>query len=586
MPNGAEVSVSIVPSIEVTESEERNARDAHGLAPEVHVKINGKERTVGSKAIIELSQLGRKGTTYHEAFHAVYDMCLADKEKAALHKAYDKEAKERDVYEVMADKYRDWMIAKQKGQHTLYGKLWQKVKDAAAKLVRVVRGADSASDVFRKVASGEAWERPLNEGSSDNRYLVTNEEVRPDTEVPIVDVTDEPKVNVNNHHAAADIARSMIGKTFRIIGSDGYGKIASVSDGTHFVHSSNNPVRFDKTRRKALSVAEKILGNCVYIEKHGDLKHGTKQSYIEMFSVVKDGNRLVRFRIVAKEGNKDSHAFRIGEAKFYDIIKDGALQESGVLRHYKHEGTPSTLTIAELLESVKDRNGHLYVNKDGSLNYDARIFRNSEEQANIRTSIEDSETRYSAEEEKEKKGAQLFIKTVASKLGKRMGVKSDKIITEEAKAKEGIGILDYLIASPSRVATRVKSFRQFYRMGVRAMDVLTERRSYYQRKLGKAMKLVKSKNDYEELTDILLSGDAEGKEWTKEELIQSGTKENVAEAYTRIRRLMRQAYKMVNEAHKHPKTYSKRLSDSKIEGEPRMRGDNPNHLQMCYNEHK
>lgn len=339
MPNGAEVSVNIVPSIEVTESEESNARAAHGLSPEVHIKISGKERTVGSKAIIELSQLGKKGTTYHEAFHAVYDMCLTDKEKAALHKAYDKEAKAqgRDTYEVMADKYRDWMIAKQKGQHTLYGKLWQKVKDAAARLARVVRGADDAGDVFRKVASGEAWERPYNEVESDTRYAA------------------------------------------------------------------------------------------------------------------------------------------------------------------------------------------------------------------------------------EQKGAQSFIKAAASKLGKRMGVKSDKIITEEAKAKEGIGILDYLIASPSRVATRVKSFRQFYRMGVRAMDVLTERRSYYQRKLGKAMQLVKSKNDYEELTDILLSGDAEGKEWTKEELIQSGTKENVAEAYTRIRRLMRQAYKMVNEAHKHPKTYSKRLSESKIE---------------------
>lgn len=339
MPNGAEVSVSIVPSIEVTESEESNVRAAHGLAKEARIKINGKERTVGSKAIIELSQLGRKGTAYHEAFHTVYDMCLTDKEKAALHKAYDKEAEaqERDTYEVMADKYRDWMIAKQKGQHTLYGKLWQKVKDTAARLARVVRGTDNAGDVFRKVASGEAWERPYNEVESD--------------------------------------------------------------------------------------------------------------------------------------------------------------------------------------------------------------------------------TRYSAEQ----KGAQSFIKAAASKLGKRMGVKSDKIITEEAKAKEGIGILDYLIASPSRVATRVKSFRQFYRMGVRAMDVLTERRSYYQRKLGKAMQLVKSKNDYEELTDILLSGDAEGKEWTKEELIQSGTKENVAEAYTRIRRLMRQAYKMVNEAHKHPKTYSKRLSNSKIE---------------------
>ena len=339
MPNGAKVEVQLSPSIEVSDTEAERARAAHGIKPSARVKINGRERTIGTTALVELSQLGRKGSAYHEAFHAVYDMCLTDKEKAALHKAYDKEAKVqgRDVYEVMADKYRDWMIAKQKGQHTLYGKLWQKVKDAAARLARVVRGADNAGDVFRKVASGETWERPYNEVESDTRYAA------------------------------------------------------------------------------------------------------------------------------------------------------------------------------------------------------------------------------------EQKGAQSFIKAAASKLGKRMGVKSDKIITEEAKAKEGIGILDYLIASPSRVATRVKSFRQFYRMGVRAMDVLTERRSYYQRKLSKAMQLVKSKNDYEELTDILLSGDAEGKEWTKEELIQSGTKENVAEAYTRIRRLMRQAYKMVNEAHKHPKTYSKRLSESKIE---------------------
>lgn len=392
MPNGAEVQINVVPSIEVNNEEAGRARAAHGLKDDVRIKINGGERTVGRTALIELSQLGRKGTAYHEAFHAVYDMCLTNEEKAALHKAYDKEAKAkgRDVYEVMADKYRDWMLAQQKGQHTLFGKLWQKVKSAVIRLLHLIRGADNARDVFRKVGSGEVWERQLNSKDSGNRYLVTNDRIRPDTEVPIIDVTDEPKVNVNNHHAAADIARSMIGKTFRIIGSDGYGKIASVSDGTHFVHSFNNPVRFDKTRRKALSVAEKILGNGVYIEKHGDLKHGTKQSYIEMFSVVKDGNRLVRFRIVAKEGNKDSHAFRIGEAKFYDIIKDGALQESGVLRHYKHEGAPSTLTIAGLLKGVKDREGHLYVNKDGSLNYDTRIFHNGEEQGGSPSDVRNS----------------------------------------------------------------------------------------------------------------------------------------------------------------------------------------------------
>ncbi|WP_303104094.1 DEAD/DEAH box helicase family protein [uncultured Mitsuokella sp.] len=546
MPNGAELSVSIVPSIEVTESEENNARAAHGLAPEVHVKISGKERTIGSKALIELSQLGRKGTAYHEAFHAVYDMCLTDKEKAALHKAYDKEAKGRDVYEVMADKYRDWMIAKQKGQHTLYGKLWQKVKDAAARLARVVRGADNASDVFRKVASGDVWERPLNERNSDNRYLVTNEKVRPDTKVPIIDVTNEEKINVNSNKAAADIAKALQGTAFRIIASDGVGEIETLKEGKHFVHGSNNLSRFDKTRRKALSVSEKILNNCVYVEKHPDVKHGTDHRYIELFAAVKDGEKMVRFRVVAREGEVGSGEFKIGQARFYDIIKDGKLPMYDTNGRNSIMGSsPSTLTVAELLKGVKDRNGRLYVNKDGSLNYDARIFRDGEEQ--------------------EKKGAQSFLNTAASKLGKRMGVKSDKIIMEESNNSNGANKFDYLFSSPSRIAGRVAAFRQFYRMGARAMEVLTERRSYYQRKLGKAMQLVKSKNDYEELTDILLSGDAEGKEWTKEELIQSGTKENVAEAYTRIRRLMRQAYKMVNEAHKHPKTYSKRLSESNIE---------------------
>lgn len=393
MPNGAEVQINVVPSIEVNNEEAGRARAAHGLKDDVRIKINGGEHTVGRTALIELSQLGRKGTAYHEAFHAVYDLCLTEKEKAALHRAFDKEAKAqgRDVYEVMADKYRDWMIAKQKGRHTLYGKLWQKVKDAAAKLARVVRGADSASDVFRKVASGEAWERPLNEGSSDNRYLVTNEEVRPDTEVPIVDVTNEKKINVNSNKAAADIAKSLQGVTFRIIASNGVGKIETLKEGKHFVHGSNNLGRFDKTRAKALSVSEKILDNCVYIEKHPDAKHGTNHRYIELFAAVKDGRNMVRFRVVAREGDAGSGEFKIGQARFYDIIKDGKLPMYDTNGRNSIMGSsPSTLTVAELLKSVKDREGHLYVNKDGSLNYDTRIFHNGEEQGGSPSDVRNS----------------------------------------------------------------------------------------------------------------------------------------------------------------------------------------------------
>lgn len=87
MPNGAEVQINVVPSIEVNNEEAGRARAAHGLKDDVRIKINGGERTVGRTALIELSQLGRRGTAYHEAFHAVYDMCLTNEEKAALHKA-------------------------------------------------------------------------------------------------------------------------------------------------------------------------------------------------------------------------------------------------------------------------------------------------------------------------------------------------------------------------------------------------------------------------------------------------------------------------------------------------------------------
>ena len=241
-------------SIEVSDTAASRARAAHGVKPGVRVKINGRERTIGTTALVELSQLGRKGSAYHEVLHAAYDLCLTEKEKAALHRAFDKEAKAqgRDVYEVMADQYRDWMLARQQGRGTRFGKLWQKVKDMAAALLRVLRRADHASDVFRRVESGKVWERSLDADArkgNEEHYLVTNAEVRADTEVPIIDVTNEPRVNINSNQEAREVAQSLIGKRFRIIGSDGVGQIVSMNDGKHFVHSSNGTLRYDATRK-------------------------------------------------------------------------------------------------------------------------------------------------------------------------------------------------------------------------------------------------------------------------------------------------------------------------------------------------
>ena len=169
-----------------------------------------------------------------------------------------------------------------------------------------------------------------------------------------------------------------------------------------------------------------------------------------------------------------------------------------------------------------------------------------------------------------------FVKTAAGKLGKKLHIKAEKVMVEEdkrifveknkAQKKETLGTVSKIFASPSRIAERLATFRQFYQMGSRAYDVLTEKRSEFQRKLDSAFSLVSSKEDMQALNDILVNGDAEAKEWTKEDLINDGEKENVAEAYVKIRRLMVKAYKMVNEARRRPQIHTiNNVSEKKMQ---------------------
>lgn len=158
-----------------------------------------------------------------------------------------------------------------------------------------------------------------------------------------------------------------------------------------------------------------------------------------------------------------------------------------------------------------------------------------------------------------------FAKKAFLKLAKKSHIKGDKIIVEEqGEEKPTIGLTNYVLSSPSRIASKVQSFRMFFRMADRAMNTLTKNRSNYARKLGEAMDFVKKKSDRQVLYEILLNGDAEGKEYTRQELADDGISDNVIEAYTRIRRLMRKAYRMVDDARRRPKITSKRMTDRKI----------------------
>ena len=120
-------------------------------------------------------------------------------------------------------------------------------------------------------------------------------------------------------------------------------------------------------------------------------KNGGLNYNIELYAVVKNNDNLFRFRIVAKEGDKQAGDYEVKIAKFYDIIKDGkvtanaqsalpAIIPDGMKGQVR--GTfPSMINVAKLLAGVKGSDGNLLVNKNGGLNYNSEIFKGIKESA-------------------------------------------------------------------------------------------------------------------------------------------------------------------------------------------------------------
>ena len=147
-----------------------------------------------------------------------------------------------------------------------------------------------------------------------------------------------------------------------------------------------------------------------------------------------------------------------------------------------------------------------------------------------------------------------FFDSLARRFGRRAGLKADKIIVEERarNAKQDMGLSSYMLRSPSRVIKKYPIFLSFFRAGERAYDVLTERRSHFDRRMKEAFAPIKNKKDYADLREVLLAEDSAQKVYTRQELLDNGVKENVIEAHDGVRAMMAEAYEMVNEAHKRP----------------------------------
>lgn len=367
MPNGSHIVVDMKNEIVLTDKELAQAKKDHHIDDNGNVVVEGYAKARGKDAYIALAQGSREGTGFHEAYHIAEDAVLTDREKAAIKKAIP-DAEER------AGKYAEWVEARKHGRGTAWGKLFQKIKDFAMKMKTILTGAENVHNVFRKIESGEVWER--NAMASNATWTsVTNATITGKTRVPIVDVSNWERMDLTNPANKKAIIEELKGISFDFIGNRG--RFATKLDSKHFVTSSNSIQIHLKTRQKVFSNVGEILNNAIYVEKHPDVRHGKPGEYIELFSAVRDGEKVVLFRIVAKEGDKTAGRYNIGDVKFYDILqqkKDVPHRLSPLDR--QNGGTSfDTISVSDLLRNVNDRHNIPYVNNDGTLNYEFGVLK-------------------------------------------------------------------------------------------------------------------------------------------------------------------------------------------------------------------
>lgn len=205
MPNGSKFQYSIRENIVVNAKEQRKADAAHGTSG---ARVQGfwkKFTGNGVQRMLAVSQSSERGTAFHEAMHAAIDLVLTEKEKNALYNYYEKKAKEqnRDVDEVIADAYRDWVLARQRKSGTMFGKLWRKVKDFCTRIKAIFDKGAEVEGIMQDIESGRVYERGTNNHSAKAKISASAENIYSDTEsinpnedyIQGINDTDAAKVN-------------------------------------------------------------------------------------------------------------------------------------------------------------------------------------------------------------------------------------------------------------------------------------------------------------------------------------------------------------------------------------------------------
>lgn len=131
--------------------------------------------------------------------------------------------------------------------------------------------------------------------------------------------------------------------------------------------------------------------------------------------------------------------------------------------------------------------------------------------------------------------------------------------------KDVPGILRLVFNSPNAIAKRFAKFRPFYELATRSVEKGERLTDEWSRMLQEAYDFLPDKEGQEKLLEIMLEGDQQEHNFTREELLESGVKPHVVQAYEQIRAMMEDIYTQLNDMRQHAETKSANLRKSDYE---------------------
>lgn len=544
MSNGSHIVVDVKNEILLTDEDLAQAKKDHHIDDNGNVVVEGYAQLHGKDAYMALSQGSRENTGFHEAYHLAEGAVLTDREKAAIKKAIP-DAEKR------ADKYAEWVEARKHGRGTAWGKLFQKIKDFAARMKRIFTGTETVNDIFRQIESGKVWERGANNSNQRGSYSVyAKRKLKEDMQAfakkiddfmnhklssnEYVRVMDTPLVFdlVGEKHLPIYISPNVLNK---ILNGKHHSEISSemlkeiprrLADPMFILRAINHRTGVEDASSKIIVIDLK--------DKNG----ATIMIPFIMEQQTKDDKKIMSNLIKSVYGRTtDRKTFTPNDAWYVDKLKKGDALYVNKKRtdHW----------LAGINTSARTHSGPLVIDSFNLSNIIA-------DETDLGKLKKDNPTHYSIREQDQK----------ISNEAKKRFMNHIEVARKQAD-ENAIGVHRTLLQSPSRIAEKKKYFKPFFKMADDAMNLLTKLRADYQRHLDSALDL--SKKDKAALQELLWSGDMEGKEYTREELREQGYNEQVIDSYWQIRNLFRKAYNQLNETRKQAKTKTGHFSGRKLD---------------------